>query len=95
MTDRQNEDRNLLVNTAELVELIAAIQSPLYQHSRARGGPGGGHGGYWVTYIYHRDVTSPSGVQCAARGDSGIVDPLLRALRDNSPLSPTEGLRQF
>ena len=80
------------VTGPELAELIAAITSPNYQHSRARGGPGGGHGGAWVTYIYHRDVTSPSGVMCVARGDSAIIDPLLRALRNNSPLSPTEGL---
>jgi hypothetical protein len=80
------------VTAAKLNELIAAITSPNYQHSRARGGPGGGHGGGWVTYVYHRDLLSPSGVMCAARGDSSIVDPLIRALRNNSPLSPTEGL---
>jgi hypothetical protein len=66
-------------------EVRAAIESPDFSHSRAGDG-------CWrdVRWIYHRDPTSPSGVRLAAAGDASEVEPLLRQLRDTSPLSPTE-----
>lgn len=66
-------------------QVRAAVTDPRYSHSRTRS---------WcraeVTYIYHRDPASPSGVMLAAGGEASIVDPIIRELRNNSPLSPTE-----
>jgi hypothetical protein len=66
--------------------LYMAITDSKYSHSRSRNFCG------WVTHIYHRDHTSPSGVICVGGDDASIVDPLIRYFRNNSPLSPTEGL---
>lgn len=51
--------------------------------------------GCWrdVVWIYHRDTSSPSGVKLAASGDKSIVEPLLRSIVNNSPLSPAEYYR--
>ena len=64
-----------------------AIEDPKFSHSRSRHWCGA-----WLTYIYHRDPESPSGVKLAAAGDAVIVDPIIREIRNTSPLSPTEGL---
>jgi hypothetical protein len=68
-----------------LAEIEAAIRSPNFSHSRAGDG-------CWrdVRWIYHRDSASPSGVSLACAGDAAVVEPILRALRNTSPLSPTE-----
>jgi len=73
--------------SATVDEIRAAIESPAFSHSRAGDG-------CWrdVRWIYHRDETSPSGVRLAAGGEAAIVEPLLREVRETSPLSPTEGL---
>lgn len=67
------------------IEIEAAISHPDYSHTRA------GHG-CWreVRWIYHRDPSSPTGVRLAVGGDASIVEPLLRSIRHNSPLSSTE-----
>jgi len=65
--------------------ITAAIIHPDYSHSR-RGD------GCWrdVVWLYHRDPMSPSGFKLAASGDASIVEPMLRDLVNNSPLSPAE-----
>jgi hypothetical protein len=77
------------VSPQQLEALIKAIQSPNYSHARTRYFMGDG-----TTYLYDFDPLSPSGVMCKGSGPSGIVDPLIMALRSNSPLSPTEGLNK-
>ena len=71
--------------TATTQEIEAAIRHPNYSHTRAGDG-------CWrdVRWVYHRDDASPSGVKLAVGGDASIVEPLLRSIRNNSPLSPTE-----
>lgn len=66
-------------------EIEQAIMDPAFSHTRAGTG-------CWrdVRWIYHRDPTSPSGVKLACAGDADVVEPLLRSLRNTSPLSPTE-----
>lgn len=66
-------------------EIRAAIESPAFSHSRAGDG-------CWrdVRWIYHRDQASPSGVKLAVGGDADVVEPILREVRNTSPLSPTE-----
>ncbi len=66
-------------------EIEAAIANPAFSHARAGDG-------CWrdTVWIYHRDPESPSGVTLAVGGDKSIVDPLLRAKRASSPLSPAE-----
>lgn len=68
------------------MNIAEAISHPAYSHSR-RGD------GCWrdVVWLYHRDEKSPSGYTLAASGDAVEVEPLLRRLVGNSPLSPTEG----
>jgi hypothetical protein len=70
---------------ASVDEIRSAIMSPNFSHTRAGDG-------CWrsVRWIYHRDSLSPSGVKLASSGDAAIVEPLLRELRNTSPLSPTE-----
>lgn len=84
------EEKNLIndYEQARRVVLVAAVRHPAYSHSRTR------HSAPH-TYIYHRDPKSPSGVMCAGSGPAEIVDPLIRKFQNNSPLSPTEGLRTF
>lgn len=62
-----------------------AVRSPLFSHARTKRWCG-----VEVTYLYHRDPESPSGVRLAACGRADEVDPVLRAFRSTSPLSPTE-----
>lgn len=63
-----------------------AIRHPNFSHARA------GRGCWRDTVnIYHRDPTSPSGVIMVSGGYASEVDPLLRAIRHTSALSPTEG----
>lgn len=64
-----------------------AIRHPNFSHARAGNG-------CWrdSVRIYHRDPTSPSGVMMVSSGDASEVDSLLRAIRNTSALSPTEGL---
>lgn len=66
-------------------QIRSAVLDSKYSHSRMRRWCG-----VDVTYIYHRDPASPTGVKCAAGGEASIVDPIIRELRNNSPLSPTE-----
>ncbi len=68
-----------------MTDIEDAIRHPDYSHSR-RGN------GCWrdVVWIYHRNPASPSGVTLAASGDASAVEPLLRSLVNNSPLSPRE-----
>jgi hypothetical protein len=62
-----------------------AIHHPNFSHCRQGDG-------CWrdIVWIYHRDHNSPSGVKLAASGESAVVDPLVRAIRRTSALSPTE-----
>jgi hypothetical protein len=69
--------------TPERIE--AAIRDPKFSHSRQGWGCMRD-----VVLIYHRDLASPSGFTCAIGGDASIVDPILRAIRQTSALSPTE-----
>lgn len=75
------------ISLARVKALIRAIKSPNYSHARTR---------FWcgqtMTTIYHRDKTSPSGVLSHDGADDAVVSFLLRRYRNNSPLSPTEGL---
>jgi hypothetical protein len=66
-------------------EIRDAINSPNFSHSRAGDG-------CWrdVRWIYHLDNASPSGVKLVAAGDKSVVEPILRQLKNTSPLSPTE-----
>lgn len=75
------------ITMRQLKQIIRSIKSPNYSHSRYRSWCGFG-----VTSIYHRNRTSPSGVLLEAGAADEIVSPLLRKYRNNSPLSPTEGL---
>jgi hypothetical protein len=67
------------------VSVADAIASPNFSHARAGSG-------CWrdVVWLYHRDPESPSGFTLAASGDKSEVEPLLRARRNTSPLSPEE-----
>lgn len=69
----------------EAQEIEQAIMHPAFSHSRAGDG-------CWrtVRWIYHRDPSSPSGVKLACAGDADVVEPILRRLRETSPLSPAE-----
>lgn len=69
----------------EADEIEAAVRHPNFSHARQGDG-------CWrdVVWIYHRDVNSPSGVRLAASGDQSVVDPIIRAVRQTSALSPTE-----
>ena len=69
--------------TPEQIE--AAVRDPAFSHAR-RGD------GCWrdVVWVYHRDPKSPSGVTLAVGGDASVVDPIIRAVRHSSALSPTE-----
>jgi hypothetical protein len=66
-------------------EIENAIRNPRFSHARQGDG-------CWrnVVWIYHRDENSPSGFKLAEAGDSQIVDPILRSLKNTSALSPTE-----
>lgn len=66
-------------------QIEAAIRSPNFSHARAGDG-------CWrdVRWIYHRHPYSPSGFLIVAGGDSETVEPILRSIRQTSPLSPTE-----
>ena len=66
-------------------DIREALLSPAFSHCRAGDG-------CWrdVVWIYHRAPESPSGVLLAAAGDKDVVEPLLRAAQNTSPLSPTE-----
>lgn len=68
-------------------QIRAAIESPQFSHARWR---------MWCgqecVYIYHRQPDSPSGVHLVISGHPSEVDPILREVRNTSPLSPTEGL---
>ena len=63
-----------------------AIESPAYAYSRQRKVVCSE-----TVTIYHRDPSSPSGVIAAISGTPEVVNPMLREIRNNSPLSPTEG----
>lgn len=84
MIDSGLEGRPINTGTTQ-EDIEAAIANPAFSHSRAGDG-------CWrdVRWIYHRDSTSPSGVKLACAGDAKVVEPILRRLRDTSPLSPTE-----
>ena len=74
-------------------DIRTALTSADYRYARTRYFMGEG-----TTYLYGVDhvgnmLGCGSGVICMARGPSEIVDPLIREIRNNSPLSPTEGLR--
>lgn len=73
----------------DIEAIRASISSPKYAYSRARS-----IGGAMVTWIYHSEAKSPTGVSLNCSGDSDLVDPIIRELRNNSPLSPTEGLNK-
>lgn len=71
--------------TATVQEIEAAVRDPNFSHARQGDG-------CWrdVVWIYHRDPKSPSGVTLAVGGDSAVVDPIIRKMRQTSALSPTE-----
>ena len=66
-------------------EIEAAVRDPMFSHARQGDG-------CWrdVVWIYHRDHASPSGYKLAVGGDSAVVDPIIRSVRQTSALSPTE-----
>lgn len=66
-------------------EIEAAVRDSAFSH--ARQGDGCWRNTVW---IYHRDPKSPSGYRLAVGGDSSVVDPIIRAVRKTSALSPTE-----
>lgn len=72
-------------NTKIKLSAADAIASPKFSHARQGDG-------CWrnVVWIYHFAPESPSGVLLAASGDASEIDPLLRAKRNTSALSPTE-----
>lgn len=72
----------------EVAQLVQAIQSKDYSHSRAGTYADGRLNN--LVHIYHHDPKSPTGVSHAMTGDAAVVDYLIRVLRNNSPLSPTE-----
>lgn len=74
-----------ITEAEKLAQIEAAIASPEFSHARA--GDGCWRDTIWV---YHRNPDSPSGVTLAVGGDKSIVEPLLRARKNTSPLSPTE-----
>ena len=71
--------------TATPEQIEAAIRDPKFSHSRAGDG-------CWrdVRWLYHFDGESPTGVKLVIGGDASVVEPLLRAARNTSPLSSTE-----
>lgn len=76
------------VYTPEQIAAIReAIESPAFHHARQKRLVMSE-----VVTIYHRDHSSPSGVIAAAWGSPDVVNPMLREIRNNSPLSPTEDL---
>jgi hypothetical protein len=62
-----------------------AINHPNFSHARQGKG-------LWrdIVWIYHFDKESPSGVILVSSGQSSEVDPILRAVKHTSPLSPDE-----
>lgn len=73
-------------DTYHRAAFIAAVAAPAYAYSRNR---------YGMVFIYHRDPKSPTGVHCAiGSGDIAFADDVIREVRNNSPLSPTEGLNK-
>jgi hypothetical protein len=74
-----------MMMSATQEQIQEAIADPRFSHTR-RGD------GCWrdVVWIYHSNPDSPSGVTLACSGDADVVEPMLRSLRQSSPLSPTE-----
>ena len=70
-------------------KLYALVCDPAYSHSRSRKWCG-----VWMTYIYHFDAASPSGVRMVGGDMEEKVSMVLVAARRSSALSPTEGLHQ-
>lgn len=84
---RGDETIQQSVTMSQLKKFIYALKHPDYSHARCRS-----LCGVFITSIYHRNRTSPSGcLQASALADE-IASPLIRKYRNNSPLSPTEGL---
>jgi hypothetical protein len=66
-------------------EVRELISDPAYSHSRQgdrlwRDG----------SFIYHFDPASPTGVHVVGFAVNSLHDPILREMRNNSSLSPTE-----
>lgn len=87
-------DARAMARKAHLADLRAAIESPEYSHCRTRCTGEIGHGKPFVA-IYHWDRTSPTGVRCAMTAAYADAEPLIREIRNNSPLNPTERLREL
>jgi hypothetical protein len=69
----------------ETAAIEAAIRHPDFSHGRRGDGCWRG-----LTWLYHRDPASPSGVRLVLGAEHATVEPLLRAIRRDSPLSPAE-----
>ena len=66
-------------------KFVEAVKSPLYQYARFRQN---------CVWAYHQDDKSPTGVVLACgMPDVDFADQMIREIRNNSPLSPTEGLK--
>lgn len=85
-TPETDLNKFITISATDLLKLIDAITAPDYAYAR--------NDGKGYVSLYRRDVTSPSGVFASGWGHEEIVEPLLRKLRDNSPLSPNEGLNK-
>jgi hypothetical protein len=68
-----------------LEEIEAAIMHPAFSHARSGDG-------CWrdLVWIYHTNNASPTGVTLVISADKSVAEPLLRAKRATSPLSPSE-----
>jgi hypothetical protein len=80
---------NTLANRIEArkaLTLREAIEHPDYAYARA-----GDRIMRNDTLIYHWERESPSGVHLAFTAPKTEAEPLIRELRSNSPLSPSEG----
>lgn len=75
------------ITPEHLAEIRAAITDSRFSHARNRSWCGAE-----ITWIYHRDPASPTGVKLASGGEASVVEPMMRELRKGGPLSPTEGL---